>query len=184
MRPVWWPTRQQATSTSVYYICRRRLVAVAAGRWLVGSGYCRCPWSVGTAPLPALDAKSRWQKSCRGGWDRRPMDACMHARPPALAARRRRVGLQSVCHRTAGSVIHARPQHRRRPRRPTPSALTVRHPASQDDARVPWTARTTTTCLRTDNDERSAALCPCMPTAPSRDRSIERSSRLSVNQST
>jgi hypothetical protein len=112
------------------------------------------------------------------------LHACMHARPPALAARRRRVGLQSVCHRTAGSVIHARPQHRRRPRRPTPSALTVRHPASQDDARVPWTARTTTTCLRTDNDERSAALCPCMPTAPSRDRSIERSSRLSVNQST
>jgi hypothetical protein len=110
------------------------------------------------------------------------LHACMHARPPALAARRCRVGLQSVCRRTAGSVIHARPQHRRRPRRPTPSALTVRHPASQDDARVPWTARTTTTCLLTTTNDRPRSARACRPPRPEIDRSRGRLACRSINR--
>jgi hypothetical protein len=112
------------------------------------------------------------------------LHACMHARPPARLGRAPPPRRPAVCMSSDGRVSNTRAAAA--PSSPTPTdALSPHRTSPSESGRCARTMDCTDNDdVPTDNDERSAALCPCMPTAPSRDRSIERSSRLSVNQST
>ena len=140
-------------------------------------------------PIASIGCQIALTKTVHG-WMGSSTDGChcMHARARPGRRRRRR-----VCMSSAGSVIHARAaacrHHRRRPATPIPQPLTVRHPASQDHARVPWTARTTTTCVPADNNDdddrshgRSARAGRRRRRRPG-PRARELASFLSVNQS-
>jgi len=118
------------------------------------------------------------------GIEDRWMPACMHARPPARLGRAPPPRRPAVCMSSDGRVSNTRAAAA--PSSPTPTdALSPHRTSPSESGRCARTMDCTDNDdVPTDNDERSAALCPCMPTAPSRDRSIERSSRLSVNQST